>query len=100
MTGTVDRARDSGHARRVCDFSREISSSLPVEKAPNAFGVVSVLAIGAVILGSGLAIAIYRGRRNDPMDVEPLRHKLYFDELYSWLIHWSQELLAHVVGFR
>ncbi|HEY4273361.1 MAG TPA: NADH-quinone oxidoreductase subunit L [Candidatus Udaeobacter sp.] len=72
---------------------------LPVEKAPNAFGVVSVLAIGAVILGSGLAIAIYRGRASDPIDVELLRHKLYFDELYSWLIRWSQELLSRVSAF-
>ena len=72
---------------------------LPVEKAPNAFGVVSVLAIGAVILGSGLAIAIYRGRPSDPMDVELLRHKFYFDEFYSWLIRWSQELLARVSAF-
>ena len=33
------------------------------------------------------------------MDVELLRHKFYFDELYSWLIRWSQELLARVSAF-
>jgi NADH-quinone oxidoreductase subunit L len=70
---------------------------LPVENETASF--VSVSAIGAVILGSGLAIAIYRGRATDPMDVELLRHKFYFDELYSWLIRWSQELLARVSAF-
>jgi NADH-quinone oxidoreductase subunit L len=71
--------------------------ALPVEKEAASF--VSVLAIVAVILGSGLAIAIYRDRPSDPMDVELLRHKFYFDELYSWLIRWSQELLARVAAF-
>ena len=70
---------------------------LPVEK--EAAGFVSVLVIVAVILGSGLAIAIYRGRPSDPLDVELLRHKFYLDELYNWLIRWSQELLARISAF-
>src|SRR5881227_2985278 len=36
--------------------------ALPVEKSPNAFGVVPGLAIVALILGAGLAFAVYRGR--------------------------------------
>ncbi len=71
--------------------------SLPVEK--EAANLVSVLAIVAVILGSGLAIALYRGRPSDPMNVEPLRHKFYFDQLYNWLVRWSQELLARISAF-
>ena len=70
---------------------------LPVEK--EGASLVSALAIVAVILGAGLAIAIYRGRASDPVDIELLRHKFYFDELYSWLIRWSQELLARVSAF-
>jgi NADH-quinone oxidoreductase subunit L len=70
---------------------------LPVEKASASF--VSMLAIVAVILGGGLAIAIYRGRLSDPVDVGLLRHNFYFDELYSWLIRWSQDLLASVSAF-
>jgi NADH-quinone oxidoreductase subunit L len=70
---------------------------LPVEKEGATF--VSALAIVAVILGAGLAIAIYRGRSSDPVDIELLRHKFYFDELYSWLIRWSQGLLAQVSAF-
>jgi NADH-quinone oxidoreductase subunit L len=70
---------------------------LPVEEESASF--VSMLAIVAVILGAGLAIAIYRGRSRDPVDVELLRHKFYFDELYSWIIRWSQDLLASMAAF-
>ena len=62
--------------------------------------IVPVLAIVALIVGSGLAIALYRNRSTEPMrDLELLRHKFYFDEFYSWLIHWTQELLARVSAF-
>jgi len=60
---------------------------------------VPVLAIAALIAGSGLAIALYRNRASEPVDLELLRHKFYFDEFYSSLIHWTQELLAHVSAF-
>src|SRR5262249_8801470 len=33
------------------------------------------------------------------VDVEVLRHKLYFDELYAWLVRWTQELLARASAF-
>ena len=70
---------------------------LPVEKEGASF--VSALAILAVILGAGLAIVIYRGRTSDPVDIKLLRHKFYIDEFYSWLIRWTQELLARVSAF-
>jgi len=71
--------------------------ALPIEKE-GAF-VVPVLAFGALIVGSGLAIAIYRNRANEPIDIEVLRHKFYFDEFYARLITWTQELLARVSAF-
>src|SRR6266545_288882 len=73
--------------------------TLPTEKAPNAFGVVPALAIIALMLGVGLAIVLYRGRATEPVKVELLRRKFYFDEFYGWLIHWTQELLAGVSAF-
>ena len=73
--------------------------ALPVEKAPNAFGVVPGLAIVALILGAGLAFAVYRGRSTEVVNAELLRHKFYFDEFYSSLIYWTQELLARVSAF-
>src|SRR5213079_3438595 len=50
-------------------------------------------------LGVGLAIALYRGRATEAVKVEFLRCKFYFDEFYSWLIYWTQELLARVAAF-
>src|SRR5439155_1609622 len=71
--------------------------TLPVEKEVAI--IVPALAIVALIVGSGLAIALYRNRTAEPVDVEILRHKLYLDEFYSWLIYWTQELLARVSAF-
>ena len=71
--------------------------ALPVENHIASF--VPALAIIALIAGSGLAVAIYRQQETDPVDVKLLRHKFYFDEFYSWLIHWTQELLARVAAF-
>jgi NADH-quinone oxidoreductase subunit L len=71
--------------------------ALPIEKETTL--LVPALAFGALIVGSGLAIALYRKRTSEPIDVEVLRHKFYFDELYAWLIGWTQELLARVAAF-
>jgi NADH-quinone oxidoreductase subunit L len=71
--------------------------ALPIEKEV-AF-LVPALAFIALIVGSGLAIAIYRNRSSEPFDVELLRQKFYFDEFYSWLIDWTQELLARISAF-
>src|SRR6266581_3341010 len=71
--------------------------TLPVEREVAIF--VPALAIAALVAGSGLAIALYRNRANEPVDLELLRHKFYFDEFYRSLIHWTQELLAHVSAF-
>jgi NADH-quinone oxidoreductase subunit L len=71
--------------------------ALPIE-TETAF-LVPVLAFGALFVGSGLAIALYRNRVSEPIDVEVLRNKFYFDEFYTWLINWTQELLARVSAF-
>ena len=71
--------------------------ALPIEKEAGFF--VPALAFVALIVGSGLAITLYRGRTREPIDVEVLRHKFYYDEFYAWLINWTQELLARVSAF-
>src|SRR5438477_238202 len=70
---------------------------LPTDKGAAVF--VPVLAIIALILGVGLAFALYRGRATEAIKVEFLRRKFYFDEFYGWLIYWTQELLARVAAF-
>jgi NADH-quinone oxidoreductase subunit L len=77
-------------------FARKFLA-LPIEKEAGIF--VPALAIIVLILGSGLAIALYRNRTSDPLDVELLRRKFYFDEFYGWLVDWTQELLARIAAF-
>jgi NADH-quinone oxidoreductase subunit L len=70
---------------------------LPSENEAALF--VPVLEVIALILGAGLAITLYRGRATEPVTIELLRRKFYFDEFYGWLINWTQELLARVAAF-
>ena len=70
---------------------------LPAEK--EMVLLVPVLEIIALIVGVGLAVTLYRGRTSEPVKIELLRRKFYFDEFYGWLIHWTQELLARVAAF-
>jgi NADH-quinone oxidoreductase subunit L len=71
--------------------------TLPIEKHVATF--VPAFAILALAAGSGLAFALYRNQASDPVEIPMLRRKFYFDELYSWLIRWTQELLASVAAF-
>jgi NADH-quinone oxidoreductase subunit L len=71
--------------------------SLPTEKGAGIF--VPTLAVVALVLGVGFAMVLYRGRAIEPVKIEILRRKFYFDEFYAWLIHWTQDLLARVAAF-
>lgn len=71
--------------------------ALPTENETAA--IVPVLAIIALVVGVGLAVTLYRGRVTEPVEIELLRRKFYFDEFYGWLIRWTQELLARVAAF-
>src|SRR5205823_13869204 len=71
--------------------------ALPIESEVAIF--VPVLALTALILGGGLAIALYRNRATESVNIEFLRHKFYLDEFYGWVIQWTQELLARVAAF-
>jgi NADH-quinone oxidoreductase subunit L len=61
--------------------------------------LVPGLALGATLTGAIVAIVLYRNRSTDPLDLAPLRHKFYFDELYRFLIRATQELLARLSAF-
>src|SRR5438477_1171791 len=70
---------------------------LPAEKETG--WLVPALALGAALSGAILAIFVYRQRESDPINLAPLRKRFYFDELYSFLIRASQELLAKLSAF-
>jgi len=70
---------------------------LPEETA--IFSVVPALAILALLLGAGLAIAVYKNRATERFDIDVLRRRLYIDDFYQWLISSTQEMLARVSAF-
>jgi len=72
-------------------------SSLPHER--DTFSAIPVAAIGATVLGSIIAIVLYRRRESEPLDLRLFRRKFFFDELYAWFISVTQELLARLASF-
>jgi NADH-quinone oxidoreductase subunit L len=71
--------------------------TLPHERDAAAF--IPEIALAAMLLGAAGAIILYRRRFEDPISINLLRHKLYFDELYRVLINATQGFLARVSGF-
>jgi len=63
------------------------------------FESVPLLAMSALALGAGLAIAFYKGHGSETFEVDLLRRRFYFDEFYRWLIDGTQELLARISAF-
>jgi NADH-quinone oxidoreductase subunit L len=61
--------------------------------------LVPVLAVTAAIVGAGIAIAVYRNRSADPLELEFVRRAFYIDNLYGWLIDATQEMLARIASF-
>ena len=70
---------------------------LPAETAP--FETVPLLAMSALAFGVLLAFLFYRGRATETVHVDLLRRRFYLDDLYQWLITWTQELLARLSAF-
>jgi NADH-quinone oxidoreductase subunit L len=78
-------------------FVARLFVKLPTEQETG--WLVPGLALGATIAGSLVAIILYRNRQTDPIDFAPFRNRFYFDELYSFLIRATQELLAKLSAF-
>jgi len=60
---------------------------------------VPALALIALILGAGVGVLLYRNRERDPLHVDLISRRFYFDEFYEWLINRTQELLARIAAF-
>jgi NADH-quinone oxidoreductase subunit L len=78
-------------------FVARLFVQLPLEKETG--WVVPSLALTAALAGAFLAIFVYRDRQTDPVNLAPLRNRFYFDEVYSFLIRGTQELLAKLSAF-
>ena len=70
---------------------------LPHEK--EAVVIVPALAIGAILIGVGVAVILYRNRESEPLNATLLLRGFYIDEFYSWLIDSTQGSLARMAAF-
>jgi NADH-quinone oxidoreductase subunit L len=61
--------------------------------------MVPALAVGAFVVGSLAAFALYRGKTKDPIYIPMFANKFYFDEIYALIIRFTQDLLARVSDF-
>jgi NADH-quinone oxidoreductase subunit L len=60
---------------------------------------VSGIAFLCVFVGAVSGFVLYRNRTSDPLDITLFRNRFYLDELYAFLIRWTQGLLASVSSF-
>ena len=61
--------------------------------------IVPILAFAAMVFGIALAVTFYRNKESEPLNLTMLRNRFYIDEFYTWLIKWTQGLLARLAAF-
>ncbi|RFC45161.1 MAG: NADH-quinone oxidoreductase subunit L [Verrucomicrobia bacterium] len=61
--------------------------------------LVPILAVGAFLLGTGAAWALYAGKVKDPVRIPLFGNRFYIDEMYAALIAGTQDLLASFSGW-
>jgi len=83
----------------IAGFGTVAKNFLVVPHEKETVFTVPALALIALILGVGIGVLLYRNRERDPLHVDLIRRRFYFDEFYEWLINRTQELLAHIAAF-
>ena len=83
----------------IAGFGTVAKNFLVVPHEKETVFTVPALALIALILGVGIGVLLYRNRERDPLHVDLIRRRFYFDEFYEWLINRTQELLARIAAF-
>lgn len=60
---------------------------------------VPIMALVALVSGVLGALYLYRNQTHDPIDIPLFRNRFYLDGIYTWLIRWTQGLLASLSAF-
>ena len=83
----------------IAGFGTVAKNFLVVPHEKETVFTVPALALIALILGVGIGLLLYRNHERDPLHVDLIRRRFYFDEFYEWLINRTQELLARIAAF-
>src|SRR5437773_9610270 len=83
----------------IAGFKTVAQKFLVVPHEKETVFTVPALALIALILGVGIGVLLYRNRERDPLHVDLIRRRFYFDEFYEWLINRTQGLLARISAF-
>src|SRR5437763_5586552 len=83
----------------IAGFGTVAKNFLVVPHEKETVFTVPALALIALLLGVGIGVLLYRNRERDPLHVDLIRRRFYFDEFYEWLINRTQELLARIAAF-
>jgi NADH-quinone oxidoreductase subunit L len=59
--------------------------------------LVMGVSIGVLLVGTALAVVMYRGRDREPLSIRLFANKFYIDEIYGGLVKVFQDGLAWVV---
>lgn len=110
------RGKDTAHAKEVPAVMWVPLALLAVLSLVSAYGPVAdlflasgkahlphfdptaIFSLAGLIAGVGLAVILYKGKSEDPVDIRALREKLYFDELYQGLVETFQDGTAKVLA--
>jgi NADH-quinone oxidoreductase subunit L len=71
--------------------------TLPNESTPAV--AVTIVALGALIIGLAGGILLYRNRDSEPLDIALFRERFYIDQFYQLLIAGTQGVLASTSAF-
>jgi NADH-quinone oxidoreductase subunit L len=63
----------------------------------HADGFVMSISIGAFVAGTVLALLLYKGREEDPLNIRLLANRFYIDSMYEKLVSWGQDGFAYLV---
>src|SRR5262249_53370967 len=61
---------------------------------------LAILTSALVLVGGAYsAFVLYRGKDADPISIPLFANRFYIDQVYNFLIRWTQDLLANISAF-
>ncbi|MFO1484429.1 MAG: NADH-quinone oxidoreductase subunit L [Verrucomicrobiaceae bacterium] len=76
-----------------------LATPLQAMKPPHVEGHQTVFwaSLLALLLGTGTAVRLYRGKDSDPVSIKLFANKFYFDEIYEVIVRVCQDRVAWIV---